>query len=101
MLECLVRDLQGREYLHYRVYGKQHTTPVALMTSDAKGEGCSAHWSRGRFVAPVLTPHRWCTGNHGHVTQLLESLDFFGRGRSSFFPFRQPLVPVVGVEDGR
>lgn len=37
LLEGLVRDLEAREYLHWRVTGEQHTTPVVMMTSQAKG----------------------------------------------------------------
>lgn len=33
--------------------------------------------------------------------ELLESLQWLGRGRDSFQLFRQPLVPVVAAEDGR
>jgi hypothetical protein len=41
----------------------QVTTPVAIMTSDAKG-------------------------NHAHITELMESCNWFGRGRESFRLFR-------------
>ena len=37
LLEGLVRDLQAREYVHFKLHGRQVTTPVAVMTSDAKG----------------------------------------------------------------
>lgn len=37
MLEGLIRDLQAREYLYYKLHGQQLMTPVAVMTSDAKG----------------------------------------------------------------
>ncbi len=50
---------QAREYLFWRLHGVQHTTPVALMTSDAKG-------------------------NHGRVRDLLAQLGHFGRGAHSF-----------------
>lgn len=45
--------------MYWRLHGAQHTTPVALMTSDAKG-------------------------NHGRVQALLEHLGHFGRGASAF-----------------
>ena len=51
--------VQAREYLYWRLNGVQHTTPVALMTSDAKG-------------------------NHGRVQALLEHLGHFGRGANAF-----------------
>ena len=51
--------MQAREYMYWRLNGVQHTTPVALMTSDAKG-------------------------NHGRVQALLEHLGYFGRGADAF-----------------
>ncbi|KXZ49515.1 hypothetical protein GPECTOR_21g741 [Gonium pectorale] len=76
LMEALIRDLQAREYLYFQLTGRQVTTPVAIMTSDAKG-------------------------NHGRVSGLLADLNWAGRGADSFRLFRQPMVPVVGVEDGR
>ncbi|KAM7275795.1 hypothetical protein ACFE04_017661 [Oxalis oulophora] len=76
LLEGLIRDLQAREYLYYKLYGKQCITPVAIMTSSAKK-------------------------NHQHITSLCERLGWFGRGRSSFQLFEQPLVPAVSAEDGQ
>lgn len=76
LLENLIRDLQAREYLYYRLYGKQCVTPVAVMTSAAKG-------------------------NHARVHQLFEAARWFGRGRDAFRMFKQPLVPMVSGEDGK
>lgn len=76
LLEGLIRDLQAREFLYFKLYGKQCITPVAIMTSSAKN-------------------------NHKHVTYLCERLSWFGRGRSTFQLFEQPLVPVVGAEEGQ
>ncbi|XP_012456147.1 UTP--glucose-1-phosphate uridylyltransferase 3, chloroplastic isoform X1 [Gossypium raimondii] len=76
LLEGLVRDLQAREFLYFKLYGKQCITPVAIMTSSAKN-------------------------NHEHITSLCEKLGWFGRGRSSFRLFEQPLVPAVSAEDGQ
>ncbi|XP_038723026.1 UTP--glucose-1-phosphate uridylyltransferase 3, chloroplastic isoform X2 [Tripterygium wilfordii] len=76
LLEGLIRDLQAREFLYYKIYGKQCITPVAIMTSSAKN-------------------------NHEHVTSLCKRLAWFGRGRSSFQFFEQPLVPAVSAEDGQ
>ena len=45
---------QAREYLYWRLHGTQLTTPVAVMTSAAKG-------------------------NHWRVRQLFEQGDWFGR----------------------
>ncbi|CAA6654719.1 unnamed protein product [Spirodela intermedia] len=76
LLEGLIRDLQAREFLYFKLYGKQCITPVAIMTSSAKN-------------------------NHTLVTALCESLKWFGRGRQNFQLFEQPLVPVVAALDGR
>ncbi|KAE9587726.1 putative UTP--glucose-1-phosphate uridylyltransferase [Lupinus albus] len=76
LLEGLIRDLQAREFLYFKLYGKQCITPVAIMTSSAKN-------------------------NHKHITSLCERLSWFGRGRSTFQFFEQPLVPVVGAEEGQ
>ncbi|KAL9332631.1 hypothetical protein ACSQ67_002241 [Phaseolus vulgaris] len=76
LLEGLIRDLQAREFLYFKIYNKQCITPVAIMTSSAKN-------------------------NHKHVTSLCERLSWFGRGRSTFQLFEQPLVPVVGAEEGQ
>ena len=61
LAQCVgqVRDLQAREHLHWRLTGRQETTPVAIMTSAAKG-------------------------NHGRVLGLLAAHAWFGRGRDSF-----------------
>ncbi|KAE8726771.1 hypothetical protein F3Y22_tig00006230pilonHSYRG00017 [Hibiscus syriacus] len=76
LLEGLIRDLQAREFLYFKLYGKQCITPVAIMTSSAKN-------------------------NHEHITSLCERLGWFGRGRESFRLFEQPLVPAVNAEDGQ
>ncbi|XP_010504481.1 PREDICTED: UTP--glucose-1-phosphate uridylyltransferase 3, chloroplastic isoform X2 [Camelina sativa] len=76
LLEGLIRDLQAREFLYFKLYGKQCVTPVAIMTSAAKN-------------------------NHEHVTSLCERLKWFGRGQSNFRLFEQPLVPTVSAEDGQ
>lgn len=76
LLEGLVRDLQAREFLYFKLNGKQCITPVAIMTSSAKN-------------------------NHERITSLCERLRWFGRGRSSFQLFEQPLVPAVSAEDGQ
>ncbi|EFH54316.1 hypothetical protein ARALYDRAFT_486043 [Arabidopsis lyrata subsp. lyrata] len=76
LLEGLIRDLQAREFLYFKLYGKQCVTPVAIMTSAAKN-------------------------NHEHVSSLCERLKWFGRGQSNFRLFEQPLVPAVSAEDGQ
>ena len=51
--------MQAREYLHFRLTGAQHTTPVAMMTSEAKN-------------------------NDAHMRRLLRDLQWFGRGPEAF-----------------
>lgn len=70
LLSAILRDLQAREYLYYKIYGKQITVPLAFMTSEEKD-------------------------NHLHVEQLMEENGWFGRPKESFRFFKQPLVPVV------
>ncbi|XP_027159295.1 UTP--glucose-1-phosphate uridylyltransferase 3, chloroplastic [Coffea eugenioides] len=76
LLEGLIRDLQAREFLFFKLYGKQCITPVAIMTSSAKK-------------------------NHERILSLCERLEWFGRGRSNFRLFEQPLVPAIRAEDGQ
>ena len=59
LLESLIRDVQAREYLYYKLHGVQQMTPIAIMTSDAKD-------------------------NHRRVTDFIGSCDWFGRGKESF-----------------
>ena len=73
LLEGLVEDLQAREWLLFRLTGQRVRCPVAMMTS-------------------------WEKDNHRHIYQLCESKQWFGRGRSSFRLFSQPLVPAIDVE---
>ncbi|KAF0923828.1 hypothetical protein E2562_007690 [Oryza meyeriana var. granulata] len=76
LLEGLIRDLQAREFLHFKIFGKQCITPVAIMTSSVKD-------------------------NHEHITAICERLEWFGRGHDNFRLFEQPLVPVVNAKDGK
>lgn len=62
--------LKAREFLYFKLYGKQCITPVAIMTSAAKN-------------------------NHKHVTSLCERLSWFGRGRSTFQLFEQVLYKSI------
>lgn len=99
-----VSHFKAREFLYFKLYGKQCITPVAIMTSSAKN-------------------------NHKHITSLCERHSWFGRGRSTFqlfeqvlyksiplylrrgnmvltisniqFVIWQPLVPVIGAEEGK
>ncbi|GMH04189.1 hypothetical protein Nepgr_006028 [Nepenthes gracilis] len=76
LLEGLIRDLQAREFLYFKLFGKQCITPVAIMTSAAKN-------------------------NHERISSLCEKNEWFGRGRSNFRLFEQPLVPAVSSEVGK
>lgn len=60
----LVYNCKAREFLYFKIYGKQCITPVAIMTSSAKN-------------------------NHQHIASLCERLGWFGRSRSSFQLFEQ------------
>jgi len=73
LLEGMIRDLQGREYLHYKLFGKQVTAPIAMMTSQEKN-------------------------NHNYITGICEENRWFGRGEGAFSFFQQPLVPVINVQ---
>ena len=70
LLARLIEDIQAREYLYFLQTGKQIVTPIAIMTSLEKN-------------------------NHGHIVQMLEESNFFGRPAESFKLFIQPLVPVI------
>lgn len=70
LLAGLIRDLQAREYLHYKLCGKKVITPVAMMTSHEKN-------------------------NHEHILDICRSHHWFGRPPESFRFFTQPLVPVI------
>ena len=76
LIEGLLRDLWAREWLYYKLYGEQHVTPVAIMTSAAKG-------------------------NHTRISALMREEGWFGRGAGGFRLFEQPLVPVVTTRGGR
>jgi len=73
LLETLVVDVQAREYLYFKLYGEQLTTPIALMTSEEKE-------------------------NHQQILSLCKEQNWFGRPSDSFFLFCQPSVPAVDRE---
>lgn len=70
LFEGLIRDLQAREFLYYKLYGKQVEVPVAIMTSEEK-DNCF-------HVLNICSEHQW-----------------FGRRKELFRLFTQPLVPTV------
>lgn len=73
LLEGVVSDLQAREYLHYKLFGKQITTPIGMMTSRI---------------------HR----NHEHIKSICAQNGWFGRPQESFRFFVQPSVPTFTRE---
>lgn len=70
LFEGLIRDLQAREFLYYKLKGVQVEVPIAIMTSEEK-DNC-------RHVLNICSEHGW-----------------FGRRKESFRLFTQPLVPAV------
>lgn len=72
-LEGLLRDLQGREYLYYKLTGKQTTTQVAMMTSEEKK-------------------------NSHHIRRRCEESKWFNRPLDSFLFFFQHSVPVITIK---
>lgn len=72
LLEGLIADLQAKEYLYWKLYGKQILTPVAMMTSKEKN-------------------------NQALIIEICQSKNWFGRPADSFKTFMQPLVPVICV----
>lgn len=73
LLEGMIRDLQAREFLHFKLYNKLVFTPIALMTSHEK--------------------------NNDHLVQeIVKEKGYFGRPKDSFKFFSQPLVPTFTQE---
>jgi UTP---glucose-1-phosphate uridylyltransferase len=70
LLELLIADLQAREYLHYKIFGKEVITPIAMMTSLEKN-------------------------NYDHILSICEKNQWFGRPKESIRIFLQPLVPTI------
>lgn len=73
LLEWLVRDLQAREFLYYKLTGHQTITPIAMMTSHEKN-------------------------NQEKIVLICEAKKWFGRPKGSFRLFTQPLVPMISEE---
>lgn len=69
LLEGVIRDLQAREYLAFRLLNKQVVTPIAMMTSEVNG-------------------------NAEHIEAICAENHWFGRPKESFRFFNQPLVPT-------
>jgi hypothetical protein len=73
LLESLVRDLEAREYLYYKLFGVELRTPIILMTSEEKM-------------------------NDQEIVSICEEADWFGRGKESFLRLLQPLTPVITID---
>lgn len=73
LLDGLVRDLQAREYLYYKLTGNQRFVPLALMTNEEKR-------------------------NHYFIYKMCQEKDWYNRGKENFKFFTQPLVPVLTSE---
>ncbi len=73
LLSHMIQDLQAREYVHYKIYGSQLVTPIAMMTSAAKN-------------------------NHQFVQQICSEKKWYHRPETSYFLFEQPLAPVLTTE---
>lgn len=73
LLQILIFDVQAREYLYYKLFNKQITTPIAMMTSSEKD-------------------------NHHHILSICENNHWFFRGKENFCFFKQPNVPTIDLE---
>lgn len=73
LLEGMLSDLQAREYVHYKLFARQLTTPIAMMTSGEKN-------------------------NHEQILSICAQKKWFGRPEASFRLFCQPSVPAMDKE---
>lgn len=73
LLEDLIREVQAREYLFFKFFGKQILTPIAVMTSVEKD-------------------------NHLQILNIYKKMNWFGRGSENTYFFLQPMVPVITIE---
>ena len=73
LLKGLIRDVEAREYLYYKIFKRKICTPLAFMTSDEKN-------------------------NHTQIIAFCEASQWFGRPKESFTVFKQPLAPVITLE---
>lgn len=62
LLEGLIRDLQAKEYLYFKLFGKQITVPIVMMTSEEKKNEryiediCyRANWFGRKFFHDIFT----------------------------------------------
>lgn len=69
LLKLMMNDLQAREYLHFKLFGKQVLTPIIMMTSNANN-------------------------NDQHIAEICEKNEWFGREKELFKLLPQPSVPT-------
>ena len=74
LFDLLIRDLEAREYLYYKLFAKKLICPIVLMTSEEKM-------------------------NHQEIVKLCENAAWYGRGKENFTFIIQPLTPVI-TSDG-
>lgn len=73
LLEWLINDLQAREFVYWKLFGKQISIPIVLMSSEEKN-------------------------GTKHLQNLLSEKKWFGRKKEDFFLFSQPLIPTMNSE---
>ena len=73
LLDGMLRDVQAQEYLAFKLFGKQVTIPIAMMTSTEKN-------------------------NHIHILNICKNSNWYGRKTENFFFFIQPLIPVITLD---
>lgn len=73
LVERLIDDLQAREFLHFKLFGRCVHVPVVMMTSDEK---------------------------HGaaEIRAFCKEKNWFNRKETDFFLFTQPLVPTMNTQ---
>ncbi len=70
LLEGLIRDLEAKEYLCFKITGTLPTVPILLMTSSEKH-------------------------NDEEILRILQDHKYFNRPEESFFRIIQPLAPMI------
>ena len=73
LFEGMMRDVEAQEYWYYRVFGKQVSVPILIMTSQEKN-------------------------NDHHIEEMCRRANWFGRSPSSIRRIVQPLVPVIDTD---
>jgi hypothetical protein len=73
LLEGMIRDVQAREYLYYKLHGEQISIPIGLMTSKEKN-------------------------NEELISEIICQNHYFGKDKDAYKLFTQPLVPTLTQE---